>query len=51
MESQSGHQAKILQRDNGRKYRSNEYISDLDKPRIALKETVPYYSKTNPVSE
>jgi hypothetical protein len=51
MESQSGYRAKILQTDNGGEYRSNEFISDLNKRRIALKETVPYYSETNPVAE
>jgi transposase InsO family protein len=51
MEPQSGYRAKILQIDNGREYRSNEFIWDLNKHRIALKEIVPYYTETNPVAE
>jgi transposase InsO family protein len=51
MKSQSGYQAKILQTDNGGEYRSNEFISDLNKYGTTLKETVPYYSETNPVAQ
>jgi hypothetical protein len=51
MESQSGYQTKMRLIDNGREYRSNEFISDIDKFRIALKETVPFYNETTPVAE
>jgi transposase InsO family protein len=38
MESQSGYRAKILQTDNGREYRSNEFISDLNKHELPLRK-------------
>jgi hypothetical protein len=51
IESESSYQAKILQIDNGGKYESNKFISDLDKYEIVLNKTGPDHYEPNPVTE